>query len=66
MGDQRFQQLMSELGAAFAQADDGQEKRRRARESDRQHELWLAQRDSTIVEILSTMRQFGLNIDDLA
>ena len=66
MGDHRFQQLMKDLGAAFAQADDGQDRRRKAQESDRLHELWLAQRDSAIAEILSTMRQLGRSIDDLA
>lgn len=66
MGDHRYQQLMKELGAAFALADAGQERRRKAQESDRLHELWLARRDSAIAEILSTMRQLGLSIDDLA
>lgn len=66
MGDQRFQQLMSELGAAFAQVDDGEEKRRQARERSRQHELWLAQRQAAIVEIIATMGQHGLSVEDLA
>lgn len=66
MGDQRFQQLMSELSAAFAQAYDGQERRRHAQESDRKRALWLAERDAVIVEIVSTMHQLGLKIDDLA
>jgi hypothetical protein len=66
MGEQRFQQLMGELGAAFAQADDGQEKRLQARETERQRALWLAQREATIVEIVRMMRRHGLTIDDLA
>ena len=65
MGDQRFQQLMSELGAAFAQVDDGEGKRRQARERSYQHELWLTQRQATIVEIIATMRQHGLSAEDL-
>lgn len=65
MGDQRFQQLMSELGAAFAQVDDGEEKRRQARERSQQHELWLTQRQAAIAEIMATMRQHDLSIDDL-
>jgi hypothetical protein len=66
MGNQRFQQLMSELGAAFAQVDDGEEKRKQARERSRKQELWQAERQATIVEIIDTMRQHGLNIEDLA
>lgn len=65
MGDQRFRQLMSEMGAAFAQADDGEEKRERVRERERQHVQWLAQREAVIVEIVTTMRQHGLSIEDL-
>lgn len=65
MGDQRFRQLMSEMGAAFAQADDGDEKRRQVRERERQHELWLAQREAAIIEIVATMRQHGLSTEDL-
>lgn len=65
MGDQRFRQLMSEMGAAFAQADDGDEKRRQVRERERQHELWLAQREAAIIEIVATMRQYGLSSEDL-
>lgn len=66
MGDQRFRELMSEMGAAFAQADDGEEKRRLARERERQHEQWLAQREATIVEIITTMRHLGLSAEDLS
>jgi translation initiation factor IF-1 len=66
MGDQRYQQLMSALGSAFAQADEGQERRQQAQERERQHQLWLAQRDAVIVEIRATMRQFALSIDDIA
>lgn len=66
MGEQRFQQLMSELGAAFAQVDDGEEKRKQARERSRKQELWQAERQATIVEIIDTMRQHGLSIEDLA
>lgn len=66
MGDQRFQQLMSGLSAAFAQVDDGEEKRRQARERERQHELWMAQREATIAEIVSTLRRHGLSVEDLA
>jgi hypothetical protein len=65
MGDQRFRELMSEMGAAFAQADDGDEKRRQARERESQREQWLAQREAVIVEIVTTMRQHGLSIEDL-
>lgn len=35
MGDERFRQLMSEMSVAFAQIDDGEEKRRQARERER-------------------------------
>lgn len=66
MGEQRFQQLMSELGAVFAQVDDGEEKRLQARERSRKQELWQAERQATIVEIIDTMRQHGLSIEDLA
>lgn len=66
MGDQRFQQLMSELGAAFAQVDDGEDKRRQARERSDQREQWLAERQATIVKIIATMRQYGLTAEDLA
>lgn len=52
MGDQRIQQLMCELGAAFAQAEDGQEKRLQTRETERQRALWLAQRETNIVDIV--------------
>lgn len=65
MGDQRFQQLMSEMGAAFAQADDGEDKRRQARERERRHEQWLAQREAAIEEIVASLRQHGLSADDL-
>ena len=65
MGDKRFRELMSEMGAAFAQADDGDEKRRQARERESQREQWLAQREAVIVEIVTTMRQHGLSIEDL-
>lgn len=66
MGEQRFQQLMSELGAAFALVDDGEEKRMQAKERERQRELWLGQREAAILEILSTMRRHGLSAEDLA
>jgi hypothetical protein len=65
MGDQRFRQLMSEVGAAFAQADDGEEKRRQVRERESERERWLAEREAVIVEIVTTMRQHGLSIEDL-
>lgn len=65
MGEQRFQQLMSELGAAFAKNDDGEEQRRQTRERDRQHDRWMAQREAVIVEIITTMREHGLGTDDL-
>lgn len=65
MGDLRFQQLMSELGAAFAQIDDGEEKRRQARERERQHDLWMTQREAVIREIVRTMRLHGLSVEDL-
>ena len=65
MGDQRFRQLMSEMSAAFAQADDGEEKRRQVSERESQREQWLAQREAVIVEIVTTLRQHGLSIEDL-
>ena len=46
MGDQRFQQLMRALGDALAQADDGADKRRQARDRDAQHAQWLAERET--------------------
>lgn len=66
MGDQRFHQLMNELGAAFAKVDDGEEKRRQIKERERQHDLWMAQREATIAEIVSTLRRYGLSVEDLA
>lgn len=66
MGDQRFQQLMSRLSAAFAQLDDGEEKRKQIKERERQHDLWMAQREATIAEIVSTLRRYGLSVEDLA
>lgn len=66
MGDQRFQQLMRALGDAFAQADDGADKRRQARERDAQHAQWLAEREAAIHDIVALMRRHGLAIDDLA
>lgn len=66
MGDQRFQQLMNELGAAFAQVDDGEEKRKQIKERERQHELWMAQREAAIAEIVCTLRRYGLSVEDLA
>ena len=65
MGDERFRQLMNEMRAAFARSDDGEEKRRQARERERQHEQWLAQRQEAIVEIVTIMRQHGLSIEDI-
>ena len=66
MGDQRFQQLMTGLSAAFAQLDDGEEKRRQLRERERKHALWMVQREATIAEIVTTLRRYGLNVEDLA
>lgn len=65
MGDERFRQLMNEMSAAFAQVDDGEEKRLQARERECQHERWLARREVAIVEIITTMRQHGLSIQDI-
>lgn len=65
MGDERFRQLMNEMSAAFAQADDGEEKLRQARERERQHQQWLAQRGAAIAEIVATMRQHGLSLQDI-
>lgn len=65
MGDQRFQQLMIELGTAFAQADDGEEVRHVNQERSHQRDLWLTQRQATIAEIIATMRKHGLSTDDL-
>jgi len=56
---------MNEMSAAFSQADDGEEKRRQARERERQHEQWLAQRNAAILEIVATMRQHGESVQDL-
>lgn len=66
MGEQRFQELLSELGAAFAQVDDGEQKRLQASERERQHDLWMAQREAIIEEIVMTMHLHGLSVDDLA
>lgn len=65
MGDERFRQLMSEMSTAFSQADDGEEKRRQARERERQREQWLALRNAAILEIVATMRRHGVSIQDL-
>lgn len=66
MGDQRFQQLMSELSAVFSQVDDGEEKRKQIKERERQHDLWMAQREAAIAEIVSTLRRHRLSVEDLA
>ncbi len=66
MGDQRFQELMNELGAAFAQADGGEEKRSLAKERERQREQWLARREAAIRDIVALMQRHGLGIDDRA
>lgn len=66
MGDHRYQELMSKLGAAFAQADDGEERRQQAREKERQRQDWLARREMVISEILAAMREHGLSAQDLA
>jgi hypothetical protein len=65
MGADRFQQLMSQVSTAFAQADDGEDSRQQARERERQRERWLAQREAAIVEIISIMRQHGVSIQDI-
>lgn len=65
MGEERFRQLMNEMSVAFAQVDDAEERRQQARERERQHERWLAQREVAIVEIVTTMRQNGLSIQDI-
>ncbi len=54
------------LGAAFAQVDDGEEKRRQARERELEHERWLARRETTIREIVSLMQEHGIAVEDLA
>lgn len=66
MGEQRFRQLLSELGAAFARADDGEERRRQAREREQQRQQWLERRQAVIGEIVALMQQHGLSVDDLA
>jgi len=66
MGDERFRQLMSQLGSAFAQADNGEEKRQQAREREQRRQQWLAQREATIAEIIATLRRHGLTVQDLA
>ena len=65
MGDQRYQQLMSELGAALAQVDDGEEKRRQARAQEQRHEEWMRRRQVVIADILATLNAHGLTPDDL-
>lgn len=65
MGDERYRQLMNEMSAAFARADDGEEKLRQNRERERQQKQWLAQRDAAIAEIVATMRQHGLSLQDI-
>lgn len=66
MGDERFRQLMSQLGSAFAQADNGEEKRRQALEREHKRQQWLAQREATIADIIATLRRYGLTLQDLA
>lgn len=65
MGDERFRQLMNDMSLAFAQADDGEHKRKQTRERERQHEQWLIQRKVVIAEIVATMQQLGLSANDL-
>ena len=65
MGADRFQQLMSQVSTAFAQADGGEDTRHQDRERERQQERWLAQREAAIVEIIFTMRQHGVSIHDI-
>lgn len=65
MGDERFKQLMNEMSAAFARADDGEEKLRQTREREYQQKQWLAQRNAAIAEIVVTMRQNGLSLQDI-
>lgn len=65
MGDHRYQELMSRLGAAFAQADDGEERRQQAREKEQQRQQWLAGREKAISEIVTAMRQYELTVQDL-
>lgn len=65
MGDQRYQELMSKLGAAFAKFDDGESKRHAAREKEAQRQEWLARRDAAIAEIVSQMRRYGISELDL-
>lgn len=66
MGDQRYEELMRQLGMAFAQADDGEAKRQAAREKEVQRQEWLSRRDQTVAEIIKTMRDYGLTAQDLA
>lgn len=66
MGDQRYQELMSKLGAAFAEVDDGEAKRQAAREKEIKRQEWLARRDAVIAEIVSQMRRYGISELDLA
>lgn len=66
MGDQRFQQLISELGAAFAQAEAGAEEHTVAQQREHRRKQWLADREVTIQEIIRLMQQHDLSYDDLA
>ncbi len=66
MGDHRYEDLMRQLGEAFSKADDGEEKRRAARERELQHERWMAERKTVIRDILATMRQYGITAESLA
>lgn len=66
MGEQRYQELMSQLRESFARIDDGEEMRRIASEREQQRLQWLARRDSAIVWIREKMVAYGLTEHDLA
>jgi hypothetical protein len=65
MSEQRYDDLMKQLGAAFAKQDDGETKRRQAREKELRHAQWNARREQVIREILVQMRALNLHPDDL-
>jgi hypothetical protein len=65
MGEQRYQELMSQLRESFAKINDGEEMRRIAREREQQHQQWLARRDTAIAWIREKMAAYGLTEHDL-
>lgn len=72
MGEQRYQELMSRLGQAFAQAGpqireaeaDSQAQMRREKEAQRQQ--WLERRAEAITQIQGWIDHYKLTREDLA